>query len=72
MTKASDCPIRTVDLYSLKVDNDSLLKCQEGQQNIRDAGIKGVKDVGKWIVKTLKKKLKEKDTAKALQEQFNY
>ena len=70
MTKASDSPLRTVDLYSLKVDNDSLLKCQEGQQNIRDAGIKGVKDVGKWIVETLEGHLKEKDTAKVLQEQF--
>ena len=70
MTKASDSPLRTVDLYSLKVDNDSLLKCQEGQQNILDAGIKGVKDVGKWIVEALKKHLKEEDTAKALQEQF--
>ena len=59
-----------MDLFSLKVDNDSLLKCHEGQQNIRDAGIKGIKDVGTWIVEALEEHLKEMDTAKALKKQF--
>ncbi len=59
-----------MNLYSLKVDNDSLLKCQEGQQNIRDAGIKGIKDVGKWIMEALEEHLKEKDTARTLKKQF--
>ena len=58
--------MRTVELYSLKVDNDSLLKSQEGQQNIRDAGIKGVKDVGRWIVRTLEEHVKERNTAESL------
>ena len=48
------------------MDNDSLLKSREGQQNIRDAGIKGVKDVGKWIVKSLEEHLKENATAQML------
>ena len=70
MTKASDSPLRTVNLFSLRVDNDSHLKCQEGQQNICDAGVKGIKDVGKWIVEALEEHLKETDTAKALKKQF--
>ena len=58
--------MRSLELFSLKVDNDSLLKSDEGQQNIRDAGIKGVKDVGKWIVKSLEEHLKENSTAQML------
>lgn len=58
--------MRTVELFSLKVDNDSVLKSQEGQQNIRDAGIKGVKHVGEWIISTLEKDMKESETAMSL------
>ena len=58
--------MRTVELYSLQVDNDSLLKSQEGQQNIRDAGIKGVKDVGRWIIRTLEEHMEEIKTAESL------
>ena len=67
MSQASDSPMRCLGLYSLKVDNDSLLKCDEGEKNIRDAGIKGVKDVGRWIVKCLEEHLKEKATARMLE-----
>ena len=66
ISKASDSPIRCLELFSLKVDNDSLLKSQEGQRNIREAGIKGVKDAGRWIVKTLEDHLKETATAQML------
>ena len=52
------------------MDDDSLLKTQEGQRSIRDAGIKGIMDVGKWIVEALEKYLKENDTADALKKQF--
>ncbi len=55
-----------MELFSLKVDNDSLLKSQEGQQNILDAGIKGVKDVGRWLVTTLEKHMEESRTAESL------
>ena len=41
------------------MDKDSPLKSQEGQQNICDAGIKGVKDVGQWIVRSVEKHLKQ-------------
>ena len=55
-----------MELYSLQVDNDSLLKSQEGQQNIRDAGIKGVKDVGRWIIRTLEEHMEESKVAESL------
>ena len=45
------------------MDNDSLIKSQEGLQKISDAGIQGIKDVGKWIVKTLEEHLTEKAIA---------
>lgn len=70
MIKASDSPLRCVELFSLKVDKDSVLQSREGQQNIHDAGIKGVKDVGKWIVKALEEHLKENTTAQLLKTFF--
>ena len=48
------------------MDNDSLLNSREGLHKICDAGILGVKDVGKWIVKALEEHLKEKATAQML------
>ena len=63
--------MRSVELYSLKVDNDSLLKSDEGQQNIRDAGIKGIKDVGRWIIRTLEEHVKERKTAQKLKSYLN-
>ena len=67
MAKASDSPImRTLGLFSLTVDNDSLLRSEKGQQKIHGVGIKGVKDVGRWIVKSLEEHLKEVSTAQML------
>ena len=66
MAKASDSPMRTVGLFSLTVDNDSLLRSEKGQQKIHGVGIKGVKDVGRWIVQSLEKHLKEVATAQML------
>ena len=62
--------MRCLGLYSLKVDNDSLLKSPEGQRSIREAGISGVKDVGKWIVTSLEDHLKENTTAQLLKSFF--
>ena len=69
-SKTSDSPMRSLGLYSLRVDNDSVLKSAEGQRSIRDAGISGVKDVGKWIVSSLEDHLKENMTAQILKSYF--
>ena len=70
-SQVPDTPLRCLGLYSLKLDKDSLLKSEKGQQNIRDAGIKGVKDVGRWIVTSLEEHLKEIATAGKLKDYLN-
>ena len=70
-SQASNSPLRSVGLYSLKLDKDSLLKSEKGQKNIQDAGIKGVKDVGRWIVTSLAEHLKEIATAGRLKDYLN-
>ena len=64
--KASKSSLQCIKIVSLKMDIDSPLKTPDGQKRIQDAGINGVKDVGKWIVKTVKDHLKEAETAKML------
>ena len=66
MSQASDSPMRCLGLYRLTMDKDSLLNSDEGEKKISGAGIKGVKDVGRWIVKCLEEHLKEKATARML------
>ncbi len=56
-----------VKIVSLKMDNDSPLKTPDGLKSIRDAGIKGVEDVGGWIVKSIKQDLREAKTAQMLE-----
>lgn len=70
-SQVPNSPLRCVGLYSLKLDKDSLLKSEEGQKNIRDAGIKGVKDVGRWIATSLEEHLKEIATARRLKDYLN-
>ena len=69
--KVSDSPVRTLDIYSIRVDPDSDLNNTDGQQMISEAGIKSVKDVGRWIVSTLDNHLGEKEIAKKLKEHFS-
>jgi benzoyl-CoA reductase/2-hydroxyglutaryl-CoA dehydratase subunit BcrC/BadD/HgdB len=64
--KASKSSLQCVQIVSLKVDSDSPLKTPDGQKRIQDAGISGVKDVGKWIVKSVEEHLKEAKTAQML------
>ena len=64
--KASKSSLQCVQIVSLKMDSDSPLKTPDGQKRIQDAGINGVKDVGKWIVKTVEEELKEAKTAQML------
>lgn len=65
--KASDSSMQCVKIVSLKMDNDSPLKAPEGQKSIQEAGIKGVEDVGQWIVKSIEADLKEPKTAQMLE-----
>lgn len=69
--KVSDSPVRSLDIYFLRVDPDSDLDSMDGHQMISEAGIKGVKDVGRWIVSTLDDHLGEKEIAKKLKEHFH-
>ena len=70
VNQASDSLMQTLGIFSLKMDNDSPLKTPEGQQRIRDAGIKGIEDVGTWIVESLEEHLKEVKTAQLLKHYF--
>lgn len=59
-------------MYSLRVDADSDLNSEEGQQMISEAGIMSVKDVAKWIITTLEDHLKEAAIATKLKNHFQY
>ena len=49
------------------MDNDSpLLKSPDGRKSIHEAGIKGIEDIGQWIVQSLEVHLKEVKTAQML------
>ena len=70
--KVCESPVRSVGMYSLRVDADSDLNSEEGQEMISEAGIMGVKEVGKWIIFTLEEHLKEAAIANKLKEHFQY
>lgn len=68
--KVSDSSMQCVKIVSLTMDNDSPLKTPEGRKSIQEAGIKGVEDVGEWIVKSIEVDLKEAKTAQVLEHYF--
>ena len=66
--KALDSPVRTVGIFSLRVDFDSDLNTEAGKRKIHDAGVKGINDVGLWITNSLHKHFKEYMLAKQLKQ----
>jgi len=49
--------MREVDFYSFSQDADSILNNEDGRQRLKDAGIKGARDVGEWVAELLEKSL---------------
>ena len=68
--KAADSHVRTVGIFSLKVDYDSDLNSEEGKRKIHEAGVKSIDDIGTWITDTLHKYFKEDILAKQLKQHF--
>jgi predicted house-cleaning NTP pyrophosphatase (Maf/HAM1 superfamily) len=69
----SSLQLQCVKIVSLKMDSDSPLKTDpDGQEKIQKAGIYGVKDVGKWIVKSVEEDLKEAKTAHMLERYLSH
>ena len=68
--KTSKSSLQCVKIVSLKMNSDSTLNTPNEQKKIQAAGIKGLEDVGKWIVKSVEEDLKEAETAQMLERYF--
>ena len=68
--KTSKSSLQCVKIVSLKMNSDSTFNTPNGQKKIQAAGIEGLEDVGKWIVKSVEEDLKEAETAQMLERYF--